>query len=557
MDAVLGKRWWSWQRLVCLAITATVLTIIFQRIDREALRHSLTNVRLGWFALAFAAYAAALILGGLRWHVSLHAVRCAVHLAASVRLTFIGHFFFLILFGAAAGDVAKSALYARWYRFGVPELAASAPIDRVLGGLAGLTVGAVAFAVGFAFGGFENLKGAGFQISKTWLWIGASVALVLIALLVMWKPTGRSWLARGWRALRDGIRNFTSSRRQMKYGLLFAIAAQLLTSAVFALNVRAVAGESLPWLKLAWTFPAVMMLSCLPITVAGAGVREMLSMTFLGLYGVPASDCVGAALLTFVCKASWSSLGGVALWRESFVQQRSHSRAVATGTPPLVSVVIPALNEAESLEKTVAHIRANDSIREIIVVDGGSKDHTPEIAEQLGCRVLKSRGGRGGQMRAGAAAAHGDIVLLLHADTWLPPDATRAMLDCLRDHSVVGGGFWKEFRDSPFLLLGSKWKCAIRLWIGRRIAGDQGLFIRRSVLEYIGGIPDMELMEEFALSSRLRQEGRLALADAIVLTSARRFQKLGVIRTYLRMWWVTTRYRFGTSPAELRKLYEK
>jgi cellulose synthase/poly-beta-1,6-N-acetylglucosamine synthase-like glycosyltransferase len=160
-------------------------------------------------------------------------------------------------------------------------------------------------------------------------------------------------------------------------------------------------------------------------------------------------------------------------------------------------------------------------------------------------------------MRAGANAASGDVILLLHADTWLPPHATRALLDCLRDRAVVAGGFWKEFRESPLLLLGSKWKCAVRLWIGRRVAGDQGMFIRRDVLERIGGIPDMPLMEEFALCARLRREGRLALADAVVLTSARRFRKLGVIRTYLRMWWVATRYRLGTPPDELLKIYER
>jgi rSAM/selenodomain-associated transferase 2 len=557
MDAVLGKRWWSWQRLVCLAITAAILTLIFRRIDPDALRHSLADVQFGWFALAFVLYALALVVGGLRWHVTLHAIRCAVHVAASVRLAFIGHFFFLILFGAATGDVAKSALYARWYRFGVPELTASSPIDRVLGGLAGLAVGAAAMAVGFAFGGCRNMGEFGFRISKVWLWIGIATAIAAIGLLALWKPTGELWWARGWRTLRSGIRNFISSRQQMKYGLLLAIGAQLLTSAVFALNLRAVAGESLPWLKLAWTFPAVMTLSCLPITVAGAGLREMLSITFLGLYGVPAADCVGAALLTFVCKVSWSCIGGAVLWRESFVQRRSQSRTVTASAPPLVSVVIPAINEADSLPATVAHVRLNESIREIIVVDGGSTDRTPEIAEQLGCRVLTSKAGRGGQMRAGAAAASGDVILLLHADTWLPPNATRAMLDCLRDHAVVGGGFWKEFHNPSFLLRGSKWKCSIRLWFGRRVAGDQGMFIRRSVLEYIGGIPDMVLMEEFALCSRLRREGRIALADAIVLTSARRFQKLGVFRTYMRMWWVTTRYRFGASPAELRKLYEK
>ena len=347
----------------------------------------------------------------------------------------------------------------------------------------------------------------------------------------------------------------------MKYGLLLAIGAQLLTSAVFALNVRAVAGDSLPWLKLAWTFPAIMTLSCLPITVAGAGVREMLSITFLGLYGVPASDCVGAALLTFICKVSWCLIGGMVLWRETAVQERRprvRRAGPETDAPSeTFSVVIPVLNEADSLPLTIEHVRRNDFIHEIIVVDGGSTDRTQEIAEQLGCRLLASPPGRGGQMRAGAAVANGDVVLLLHADTWLPPHATRAALDCLRDQAVVAGGFWKEFRDSPLLLLGSKWKCAVRLWIGRRIAGDQGMFIRRAVLERIGGIPDMALMEEFALASRLRREGRLALADAIVLTSARRFRKLGVIRTYLRMWFVTTRYRLGVSPAELRKHYEK
>src|SRR6266576_3736925 len=117
MNALFGTRWWSWPRIVCLAFTAAMLTFILRRIDAGVLRESLAHVRGGWFGAAFAAYGLALLLGGLRWHIALHAIRRAVHLGASVRLTFIGHFFFLILFGAAAGDVAKAALYARWYRF--------------------------------------------------------------------------------------------------------------------------------------------------------------------------------------------------------------------------------------------------------------------------------------------------------------------------------------------------------------------------------------------------------------------------------------------------------
>jgi GT2 family glycosyltransferase len=93
--------------------------------------------------------------------------------------------------------------------------------------------------------------------------------------------------------------------------------------------------------------------------------------------------------------------------------------------------------------------------------------------------------------------------------------------------------------------------------IGRRIVGDQGMFIRSQVLEKVGGVPDLPLMEEFELCRRLRKEGRLALADATVVTSARRFMKLGVIRTYLRMWWVTTLYRLGRPAHELLRIYEK
>ena len=571
MNARRGTRWWSWQRILCLAITAAALTFVFRRIDAEALRHSLAHVRIGWFAAAFLIYGLSLLLGGLRWHIMLHAIRCAVHVGVSVRFALIGHFFFLVLLGAAAGDVAKAALYARWYRFGVPELTASSPLDRALGVLAAVIVGGFAVFVGIFSGGFEALASTRIDVLNPWI-LGIWIAVIVVALaLGFWKPSGGSFWARGWSTLRGGTKNFVSSRRQLSSGLGFAILAQLAMSGVFALNVRAVAGGSLPWLQLAWTFPVIMMLSCLPITVAGAGVREMLSLAFLGLYGVPADACVGAAMLTFLCKVSWSLIGGFVLWRESVVQERRpaawsgggksfevvNSEAGVRGAASTISVVIPALNEAESLPPSIERLRKNDSIQEIIVVDGGSTDRTPEVAEQLGCRVLTAKSGRGGQMRAGAEIAAGDVILLLHADTWLPPEGTQALLDCLRDRAVVAGGFWKEFRDSPFLLLGSKWKCAIRLWIGRRVAGDQAMFIRRAALEKIGGIPDMALMEEFALCSRLHRVGRLALADAVVLTSARRFQKRGVIRTYLRMWRVATQYRLGTAPSELRKLYER
>ncbi|HYV62245.1 MAG TPA: TIGR04283 family arsenosugar biosynthesis glycosyltransferase [Bryobacteraceae bacterium] len=225
--------------------------------------------------------------------------------------------------------------------------------------------------------------------------------------------------------------------------------------------------------------------------------------------------------------------------------------------PSTLSVVIPTLNEAEELAETVRRARRSPGIREIIVVDGGSADRTREIAAELGCTVLTAPASRGGQLRLGATAASSDVILFLHADTWLPPEAGRAALACFQNPAVVGGGFWKVFRDPAWLMRGSRARCGLRLWVGGRILGDQALFVRRDVLERIGGVPEVALMEEIEMCRRLRRVGRLVLAKATVSTSTRRFRKLGVLRTYLRMGHVTWRHWRGANPEELRRLYEK
>lgn len=225
--------------------------------------------------------------------------------------------------------------------------------------------------------------------------------------------------------------------------------------------------------------------------------------------------------------------------------------------PRTLSIVIPALNEADELPETLRRARALPEVCEIILVDGGSSDRTRELAAASDCLVLTAPASRGGQMRLGAARATGDVVLLLHADTWLPPEAGRAALDALRDPRIVGGGFWKTFRQPHWLMRGSRLRCALRLWFGGRILGDQAMFIRRAALDRIGGVPDLPLMEDIELCRRLRSLGRLQLADATVSTSTRRFRKLGVLRTYLRMTHVSLRHWLGAKPEELRNLYEK
>ena len=221
-------------------------------------------------------------------------------------------------------------------------------------------------------------------------------------------------------------------------------------------------------------------------------------------------------------------------------------------------VVIPTLNEAAELPETLRRLRAVPEVKEVIIADGGSRDATVKLAEAADCVVVNCAPGRGRQLRAGAERATGEVVLLLHADTWVPPEAGRALLTCLARPGVVAGGFYKVFRDPPnWLVRASRFKCWWRLLVARRVMADQGIFLRRETLARIGGVPDVPLMEEFELCKRLHLLGRIALAEATVVTSARKFRKLGVLRTYALMARVTVGYYRGVPLEELRQLYQR
>lgn len=222
---------------------------------------------------------------------------------------------------------------------------------------------------------------------------------------------------------------------------------------------------------------------------------------------------------------------------------------------PRISVVIPTLNEVTELPETLRCVMAIPEVLEVVVVDGGSQDATVAVATAAGCHVISSQCGRGTQLRVGAEFARGDLVLMLHADTWLPSNAGSALIRAMADPSVVAGAFWKQFRHPHWLMRGSRWRCWTRLKIFGRFAADQGIFVRQDVLQRIGGVPNVPLMEEFELCRRLRPLGQLVLAEATVLTSSRRWRERGVVRTYLRMWEITFLYSLGYSPEALAVLY--
>ena len=549
MEAVPEKKSRVWLRLSCVMVSAVALFMVFRRVNPGGLATAFRHLHFGWFLVAVALHGSIFLPVAWRWHLMLRLTDCAVHPAATARMSLIGHFFYTVLFGAAGGDLAKSALYARWYRLPLPKILVAIPLDRLLG-----FCGLAAFA-GLAFG-WAALTGA-FSTNEIIVlrwpagWAIGILALSVLLFATLLRRRSDSMWTQWLRALAARGRLLIAVPRVAAQGLLCGFLVQVAMSGVLASNLQAVSGTPLRWGNLLWTLPVISVMSALPITVVGLGFREGAALALLGFYGIPAADAVAASLLTLLVSLFWAAMGATLFWREDNLQ------SLRVAIPKTLSVVIPTLNEAESLTETVRRARAVPEVCEIVVVDGGSHDRTREIAAQLGCRVFTSAPGRGGQMRLGAAQATGDVIMMLHADTWLPAKAGRAAINCFRDARVVGGGYWKMFREASPLLLGSRFKCAVRLYLGQRIVGDQALFVRRDVLEAVGGLPDMPLMEEFELCGRLRQRGRLALADATVVTSARRFTKLGVVRTYLRMWRVATQYRLGASPEDLRRIYER
>jgi rSAM/selenodomain-associated transferase 2 len=192
----------------------------------------------------------------------------------------------------------------------------------------------------------------------------------------------------------------------------------------------------------------------------------------------------------------------------------------------------------------------------VIVVDGGSDDATIRVAARFsGVRLLTSPRGRARQMNAGARTARGDILLFLHADTWLPEGGLGAVSAAFDDARVVGGRFDVRF-DSPRPVLRMiAFFMNLRSRASGISTGDQAIFVRRDVFETMGGYPDMPLMEDIELTRRLKRRGRLAALPSRVTTSARKWEREGALRTMALMWALRFLYVVGVSPARLHRWY--
>lgn len=219
-----------------------------------------------------------------------------------------------------------------------------------------------------------------------------------------------------------------------------------------------------------------------------------------------------------------------------------------------VSVIVPTLNEERILAATLTRAR-QPGVHEIIVVDGGSVDATRAVAEPLADRVLSAPQGRAAQMNAGADAARGDVLLFLHADTRVPEGYTVAVAAACAQPGIIGGRFDVNLQPATWLLRLTGQLMNWRSRLSRIATGDQAIFIRREVFEQLGGYASIPLMEDIELSRRMKRAGRIACLRQRVTTSARRWQKHGVVRTILLMWSLRLLYFFGVSAARLQRLY--
>ncbi len=221
-----------------------------------------------------------------------------------------------------------------------------------------------------------------------------------------------------------------------------------------------------------------------------------------------------------------------------------------------LSIVMPVLNEAAGIAGALAGLAPLwERGAEVIVADGGSSDRTIEIADPLASRVVAAKRGRGAQMNAGAAVAKGDILLFLHADTELPAFADRLVIEGLARSRRVWGRFDVRIAGGHPLLKVIAVLMNLRSRLTGIATGDQAIFVTRAAFEQAGRYPDIALMEDLALSARLKRIGPPLCLHERVVTSGRRWTKKGVLRTIFLMWRLRLSFFLGAEPESLARRY--
>jgi rSAM/selenodomain-associated transferase 2 len=220
-----------------------------------------------------------------------------------------------------------------------------------------------------------------------------------------------------------------------------------------------------------------------------------------------------------------------------------------------LSIIVPMLNERESIAATLGALRAGAPQAKIIVVDGGSVDDSQQAAAGLCDILIEAPRGRACQLNAGAARSKGQVLAFVHADTIVPASFAADIGAAMRNPAVVGGRFdlALDAPGLPYRLIAGL--ISLRSRLSRTGTGDQAIFVRREVFQRLGGFPQIEICEDLDFTRRLKRSGAVACLHSRVVTSARRWQRAGLVRTVARMWAIRLSYLAGVSPARLRRWY--
>jgi len=236
------------------------------------------------------------------------------------------------------------------------------------------------------------------------------------------------------------------------------------------------------------------------------------------------------------------------------IWERSQNTNTTVFNPNRISIIIPAINEADNIANTIESIGPGDK-KEVIVVDGGSNDDTVSIAKSLGARVITSAPPRARQMNRGADQATGDVLVFLHADTRLPEKFEDFIFNSFKQPKMVAGAF--ELRmDSP--MPGLRLIERLANWRSRFLKmpyGDQAIFISSRVFHQIGGFPVIPIMEDFELVRRLQKQGKIVTLPVPVFTSPRRWQNFGILKTTLINQLAIAAYVMGIAPEVIAQWY--
>lgn len=225
--------------------------------------------------------------------------------------------------------------------------------------------------------------------------------------------------------------------------------------------------------------------------------------------------------------------------------------------PGSISIIVPALNEAQWIGQTLDSVRepAGEATVEWIVVDGGSEDETPRIARARGATVVQAARGRASQMNAGARIARGETLLFLHADTRLRRGFAEEVRRTLDLPGVAAGAFSLRIDSGSRWL---RWVERVANWRSRTLQlpyGDQGFFLKAARFRSLGGFPELPLMEDLEMARRARRHGRIAISPLWAVTSARRWERIGVVRATLLNQLFLVAYLLGMPPRRMAEWY--